>query len=325
VLDREDIAEIVARFDADRVLYESVAGEVHRRTFNLLHNQALRNVVTSRAKSVESLQRTLTRDRERWSRQDFKELAPPLTDLAGVRVLLYREEDVGPTKDSLVREFQIIKEKDKRSSDGYSAYHIVVHNWRSETEPNPTYIRHLPCEIQICTIVEHVWNELEHDIRYKQPGGRPDANQIELLSSLRAELDLCARTSKRLMQRTEERTRSNNEPITGSHELRRYLEGRLNCRIAGAFDDMFALLSRLLDSITPRSLDSLFEVGQPRAAAEAQQSRTDLDCAHQEVGFVCLMLLPALKPVDVLEVIGEKPAQPLWKFLRRVASEEGIK
>jgi ppGpp synthetase/RelA/SpoT-type nucleotidyltranferase len=322
VLDKQDIAEIVARFQQDRLIYERVAGEIHRRAVNLLQGRALKNVVTSRAKSLESLQRTLWRDRSKWTPSSFRDLAPPLVDLAGVRVMLYREEDVEPTRDALLQAFgSPLSQKDKRSRDAYSGLHLVIHNWCHESDLNFGAHRNVPCEIQICTIVEHVWNELEHDIVYKQPSGRPDDAQKELLWSLRAELELASRTALRLMTRTDERARVNNEVLTGAQELRRYLENRLDGRVDGPFEDLFALLSSLVAEITPRGLDHLFEQGQHRPQGEALQARMDVDGAHAQVGLVWCMLVPAFPSADVLDVVGDAPRVAFLRFVRRVAQE----
>jgi ppGpp synthetase/RelA/SpoT-type nucleotidyltranferase len=101
VLTRQDIENVAARFREERSQYERVVSEVHTRTVRLLDGRALKSVVTSRAKSVDSLKRSLWRDREEWSPGEFENsLAPPLVDLAGVRVLLYQDLDVEPARDA---------------------------------------------------------------------------------------------------------------------------------------------------------------------------------------------------------------------------------
>lgn len=323
MLTRQDAENVAARFAEIRARYERVAGEVHRRVINLLHGRALKSVVTSRAKSVESLKRSLWRDREKWSPDEFENsLTPPLVDLAGVRVLLYQASDVEPARDALLAEFTALKNKDKRSENAYSAYHLVVHNWCPEDDPANSEIRGTPCEIQICTIVEHVWNELEHDIKYKQPGGRPDDGQHELLASLRSELGLCARTVQRLMSRTADRSRSNDEQLVGAQDLRRYLEGRLNRRVDGPFDELWEFISRLMARVTPRVMDDLFAQGRLEQAASVLRGEFDQDAAHRDVGLVVLMLLPAFSADDVRDAIGEDPSKPLWRFMLRVVARE---
>lgn len=278
--------------------------------------------MTSRAKSVESLKRSLWRDRRDWEPEQFETaLAPPLIDLAGVRILLYQDVDVAPAADALRHHFSITRDKDKRSTDSYSAHHMVICDWCSEDDVDEP-LRHLPCEIQICTIVEHVWNELEHDIKYKQPQGRPDHGQDELLISLRAELDLCARTAGRLMLRTAARAKQNEEQMEGSQDLRRYLEGRFVKRVDGPFEELWDFLNRLMANITPRALDAVFEQGHALTVATSLRDKLDVDHAHREVGLAVVMLLPSFPLQDVQEVISSNSSRPLWKFMGRVLSEQ---
>lgn len=148
---------VAARFREERPQHERVVSEVHARTVRLLDGRALKSVVTLRAKSVDSLKRSLWRDREKWSPEQFEHsLAPPLVDLAGIRVLLYQGSDVVPARDALLEMFPKSRSKDKRSADAYSAYHLIVHDWCSDDDP-ASALRRISCEIQICTIVEHVW------------------------------------------------------------------------------------------------------------------------------------------------------------------------
>lgn len=324
MLTREEAADITARFSQQRPSFERVASVVHRQVINLLHKHAVPSVITSRAKSVESLQRTLWRDREKWSIAQFKTaLAPPLVDLAGIRILLYRESDVEPARDALFSHFSnILKAKDKRSDDGYSAYHLVITDWCEAADDENRDIRMLPCEIQICTILEHVWNELEHDIKYKQPNGRPDAGQEVLLADLRSELDLCARTARRLIDRTDARARANDEQLVGPHDLRRYLEGRFARQVDGPFEELWDFIAALNDRVSPRVMDDLFGQGRNETQARAIRDGIDLDCAHRDVGVVTVMLLPAFRAADVRDLVGADGAPPLWRFMLRVLNSD---
>jgi hypothetical protein len=146
VLTRQDIENVAARFREERPQYERAVNEVHTRTVRLLDGRALKSVVTSRAKSVDSLKRSLWRDREKWFPEQFEHsLAPPLVDLAGVRVLLYQDSDVEPARDALLEMFPTLRNKDKRSADAYSAYHLVVHEWCPDDDP-ASALRGISCE-----------------------------------------------------------------------------------------------------------------------------------------------------------------------------------
>ncbi|SEW00533.1 ppGpp synthetase catalytic domain-containing protein (RelA/SpoT-type nucleotidyltranferase) [Chitinophaga sp. YR573] len=97
-----------------------------------------------------------------------------ITDLSGLRVITYLESDVEKVE-KILRTHLIIDESnsvDKRRKEanefGYKSLHLVStlqENWLS----NPIYksCRGLKSEIQIRSILQHAWAEIEHDLGYK--------------------------------------------------------------------------------------------------------------------------------------------------------------
>jgi len=124
------------------------------------------------------------------------------------------------------------------------------------------------------------------------------------------------------MSRTADRSRSNDEQLVGAQDLRRYLEGRLNRRVDGPFDELWEFISRLMARVTPRVMDDLFAQGRLEQAASVLRGEFDQDAAHRDVGLVVLMLLPAFSADDVRDAIGEDPSKPLWRFMLRVVARE---
>ncbi|SIN95309.1 GTP pyrophosphokinase [Chitinophaga niabensis] len=103
-----------------------------------------------------------------------------ITDLCGVRIITYLASDV----DSIVK---IIRDKfvideinsiDKRKKDakefGYKSVHLVVSlpdNWIGS--PIDQELKGLKVELQIRSILEHAWAEIEHDLGYKSDSAVP--------------------------------------------------------------------------------------------------------------------------------------------------------
>jgi putative GTP pyrophosphokinase len=101
--------------------------------------------------------------------------------LAGVRIIAYFPSDVDKIVPLIEKEFNIDSKHsmDKRlSSDpaifGYASVHFVV-GFRPEMLKLPEYalFDKMKCEIQVRTILQHAWAEIEHDIVYKSPGEIP--------------------------------------------------------------------------------------------------------------------------------------------------------
>jgi len=132
--------------------------------------------ITSREKDPEELREKITREGE-----DSDALFNGITDLAGVRIIAYFPSDVDKIVPLIEKEFNIDSRHsmDKRlSSDpaifGYASVHFVV-EFRPEMLKLPEYalFDKMKCEIQVRTILQHAWAEIEHDIVYKSPGEIP--------------------------------------------------------------------------------------------------------------------------------------------------------
>lgn len=126
------------------------------------------HVVTGRAKSPESVRAKLLR----------KQYANPrasLTDRIGARVIVYRASEVDRVAE-LLRHAIHIRERDstdKRRSlglreFGYRSYHLVGSlPPRMTARPELRALRGQVFEIQIRSLLEHAWAEIEHNLVYK--------------------------------------------------------------------------------------------------------------------------------------------------------------
>ncbi|CAN5765951.1 hypothetical protein BH09MYX1_BH09MYX1_31760 [soil metagenome] len=121
--------------------------------------------VTARTKARPSLEKKLARpDRSYAALWD-------VTDLVGLRVVTYFEDDVDRVGTLIERLLPVALEHsiDKRkvsdpSAFGYRSLHYVCRFGAASELP------HEACfEIQVRTVLEHAWAEIEHDLGYKSP------------------------------------------------------------------------------------------------------------------------------------------------------------
>lgn len=96
-----------------------------------------------------------------------------VTDISGVRVVAYFEDDIGKIAKEIRKHFDVAEQFciDKRlkmaaNSFGYSALHIAVRRPRP-TLPAFEKFGDMITEIQICSVLQHAWAEIEHDLGYK--------------------------------------------------------------------------------------------------------------------------------------------------------------
>lgn len=118
-----------------------------------------------------------------------------VTDLAGVRVSTYLESDRprvvgeiqklfdGPNAGAVVVDVEDSNEEEQY----YRATHCQVSLKTDDLEEPNDNLAGLTCEIQVCSMLAHVWNELEHDLVYKPTTGDVSGRERESLS-IRAHL-----------------------------------------------------------------------------------------------------------------------------------------
>lgn len=132
--------------------------------------------VTSRIKSKASV-------RQKLQRPDKKRELNDLTDILGVRIITYFQDEVDAVAKLIEREFIVDPENsvDKRSildpdRFGYLSLHYVLqlNPERSKLPENRAY-KDIRFELQIRSILQHAWAEIEHDTGYKSESGVPDA------------------------------------------------------------------------------------------------------------------------------------------------------
>lgn len=97
-----------------------------------------------------------------------------ITDLAGVRVITHFPGTLVDIDRLLQEEFEVLERSDKRQElieedrFGYQSVHYLV-RIKSTRSRLAEYERFAPAiaEIQVRTILQHAWAEIEHDIQYK--------------------------------------------------------------------------------------------------------------------------------------------------------------
>lgn len=131
--------------------------------------------VTYRVKAKESLAQKLTSGERLYSSIE------EVTDIAGVRVITYFPDDVDRISDLVEREFEVDEERsvDKRAlmdpeRFGYMSVHYVVKFSPARLRlPEYSAFRDVAAEVQVRSILQHAWAEIEHDLGYKSKQAVP--------------------------------------------------------------------------------------------------------------------------------------------------------
>lgn len=183
---------ILADYEKDLQLYFGVLKKITEILTEICQQNKINLYsITSRIKSKESLEKKLNKPANSYL------TLTDVTDVAGIRITTYFEDDVKRIAELLELEFQIdiansIDKKSLLDPDrfGYLSIHHVVslNNDRCKLTEYQRY-KNLKIEIQTRSILQHAWAEIEHDLGYKSEQGVP-ANIRRRFSRLAGILEL---------------------------------------------------------------------------------------------------------------------------------------
>lgn len=166
----------MADYEKALAVYEDFALAIESILKTCLSNEGVSvHSIEHRAKSVTSFGRKAARaadDDPNSPRYPFP--LTQITDLAGARIITYFLSTVDRIEPILHGQFevrekvnksQLLEEEEKL---GYHSVHYVVSlKWQRHSLPEYARFRGLVAEVQIRTILQHAWAEIEHDIQYK--------------------------------------------------------------------------------------------------------------------------------------------------------------
>lgn len=179
--------EIVEEYSASRGNYEECLNYVENTVKNIIKSQSINvHEIIGRVKTVESL-------RGKVKRKNYSNLAE-ITDLCGIRIITYFSDDVDRIAELISQEFEVDVENtiDKRKNEdptkfGYVSLHYVI-SLKEENSSAILYRRfeNIKLEIQIRTVMQHAWAEIEHDLGYKSKEDIPNQyrRQFSILAGL---------------------------------------------------------------------------------------------------------------------------------------------
>ncbi len=166
--------------------------------------------VSDRIKTPESIQKKLGK---KGYDQDTGDALDKLNDIAGVRVVCGYLDDIYRIRRELRKhpEFVILKEKDyirHPRKSGYRSLHIIG----SVSVPSENGIQSVKVEIQLRTLVMHLWAELDHDRYYKKQKKEESLDQIlKSCAKLGKKLDVQMQKARKQMDLEEKAERERDE------------------------------------------------------------------------------------------------------------------
>lgn len=166
--------ELVDWYNSNRDLYYAYTKVIEDLIGNLLKEEKiLYHSVSGRVKSRDSFM-------EKVNRKDYVS-QNQMTDLSGIRIITYTTAEIPKVCKLIEQEFDVdIENSGDKSNNldvnqvGYLSVHYIVRLKHSRIVlPEYRPYKSLCCEIQIRSLLQHAWAEIEHDRNYKFSGVLP--------------------------------------------------------------------------------------------------------------------------------------------------------
>ncbi len=180
---------ILTDYQSKRPKYEAFCAEIARIVENSFQAANTRyHSIESRAKTISSFEEKLKKVDENGSPKYTQPLTE-ITDLAGVRIIAYTIDDIQLISSFIDKNFNILEKRDvgqeriDQGQFGYQSIHYLVKLPEGRLAlPDFSTYEDLVCEIQVRTVLQHAWAEMEHDIQYKGSQNIPSAVKRKFLS-----------------------------------------------------------------------------------------------------------------------------------------------
>jgi putative GTP pyrophosphokinase len=186
-------AELETDYERRRPAYQSVLEDFGKLVNDRLESVGIRTTIKGRVKSFESLYRKKIR-LLRQAKLAGKDKPIPITDIVGIRVVCPFLGDLERAVKAISSSFHVTEIERKGAERsfrefGYESIHLLVELPQELGAARPGLdIR--TCEIQLRTILQEAWAEVEHELVYKADFTPFDEPMKRKLAALNANLSL---------------------------------------------------------------------------------------------------------------------------------------
>lgn len=226
----DDVQQVVLRYEREYDRYLKLADIVYSRCLRIVEETGVRATVQRRTKTPQSLRKKLLRIQRNAPNdprfQDADGVFANMGDLAAVRVGPYLESDRRRIVEELSKAFDFAPatpnhpNPDEKNKTGrathYRAIHCQVLLKSDDTQGLNSNLAGTSCEVQVCSMLAHVWNEIEHDLGYKPETGQLSERELDCLDALGQLARAGDVVIKTLLEANSERVAASEKPF-GTH------------------------------------------------------------------------------------------------------------
>ncbi|MES2238980.1 MAG: hypothetical protein V4497_01845 [Bacteroidota bacterium] len=239
---------------SNELIYKKLAKKIDNILTEIFNSRNINyHIVNSRSKDIDSF-------REKINNEKYDNPIEQIKDLAGIRIITYVEDEVEIVCKLIEEIFNIDKVNSLDKSTelgidkvGYKSVHFVA-SLKDDRLKLPEYkiFENRFFEIQVRTILQHAWAEIEHDRNYKFSGKLP--NEINRRFKLLAgsleisdrEFNNISREIDEISKEVETRTKKGNLNFElSSTSVKQFLETRFK----ELFTNGYELIQKMNDNI----------------------------------------------------------------------------
>jgi ppGpp synthetase/RelA/SpoT-type nucleotidyltranferase len=162
----------VEKYKKLRPIYEDFNERIKDLLKSLIEENKIKyHLIETRTKSLESFKEKIERKSNKYSNP-----IEEITDLAGIRIIVYYQDDVARIEEIIKNEFIVDDQNSfdkgkllKTNEFGYQSVHYVVSLSfdRAKLSEWKKYSK-FKIEIQIRTVLQHSWASISHELEYKK-------------------------------------------------------------------------------------------------------------------------------------------------------------
>ena len=184
------IDQIVKEYEIEKPILDQFKIKLHDLIADLLNDEKIQyQIIESRTKDVDSFKNKIQREGK-----SYKDPINEITDLVGLRIILYYLSDVIKVSRIINSEFKVIPEHSfdkinllEPNEFGYLSLHQVIKIKQPRAKLSEwKKFEEIYAEIQIRTVLQHAWASISHALLYKRESEVPKKMKRKLnrLSSL---------------------------------------------------------------------------------------------------------------------------------------------
>lgn len=322
---KSDIQDLAVEwYISNELIYKKLAKKIENILIEIFNsNNVNYHIVNSRSKDLDSFRKKINNDK-------YNNPIEQIKDLAGIRIITYVEDEVKIVCKILEEIFNIDKEHSLDKSKelgidkvGYKSVHYVA-SLKLDRLKLPEYkIFEKKCfEIQVRTILQHAWAEIEHDRNYKFSGKLPDeisrrfkllAGSLEMsdreFNNISKEIDII---SKKVEIGTK---KGKLEFPLNSTSLKQYIETKFEFLEADGFTFIQKMSKNLITELNSFGIKTLKDLDQivPKDLGEKLKDNFDKLNGRITIGGLTRLILL----INDGEKYFEKSWNGEWKYWSR--------